>query len=313
MSPATLVVAETALGQLRDVSRELVSAAKALPYPIIVAVIGPQSVTAAAQMNLEGVNEVIAVPVDNEGVLPTDIVDVLAVLAEERQPRAILGAFSVDGMGWGAALAVRLNTGFASDVVSLRLEDDNLVCRKEIFGGKLGVEIDFPDREAAIVLIRPGLFAAEEAPGTATIATTKATLTPQARHLWYKEAEQSDVLIDKAEFILAIGRGVADKEDVERFEELAESLGATLAASRPLVDSGWLPQARQVGQSGRTVKPKVYLALGISGASQHLAGMRNSGTIIAINEDPEAAIFRIAHYGAVADLYDVADELEAHC
>ena len=313
MSPATLVVAETALGQLRDVSRELVSAAKALPYPIIVAVIGPQSVTAAAQMNLEGVNEVIAVPVDNEGVLPTDIVDVLAVLAEERQPRAILGAFSVDGMGWGAALAVRLNTGFASDVVSLRLEDDNLVCRKEIFGGKLGVEIDFPDREAAIVLIRPCLFAAEEAPGTATIATTKATLTPQARHLWYKEAEQSDVSIDKAEFILAIGRGVADKEDVERFEELAESLGATLAASRPLVDSGWLPQARQVGQSGRTVKPKVYLALGISGASQHLAGMRNSGTIIAINEDPEAAIFRIAHYGAVADLYDVADELEAHC
>ena len=309
MSPVTVVVAETVAGQLRDVSRELVSAAKALPYPIIVAVIGPQSDTAAVQMNLEGVNEVIAVPLDGEGVLPNDIVDVLTVLAEERQPRAILGAFSVDGMGWGAALAVRLNTGFASDVVSLGLEDDNLVCWKEIFGGKLGVEIDFPGRQAAIVLIRPGLFPTEEAPGTATITNTEVPLTAQAYHLWYKEAEQSDVSIDKAEFILAIGRGVADKEDVERFEELAESLGATLAASRPLIDSGWLPQARQVGQSGRTVKPKIYLALGISGASQHLAGMRNSGTIIAINEDPEAAIFRVAHYGAVADLYDVADEL----
>ncbi len=110
--------------------------------------------------------------------------------------------------------------------------------------------------------------------------------------------------------MFSIGRGVQDKDEIPRFEALAERLGATLSVSRPLVDAGWMPSARQVGQSGKTVKPRVYLALGISGAVQHLAGMRTAETIIAVNTDPEAPIFGVAHYGAVADLFEVADELE---
>ena len=110
--------------------------------------------------------------------------------------------------------------------------------------------------------------------------------------------------------ILAIGRGVGEKDNIEQFAELAERMGATLASSRPLVDAGWLPQARQVGQSGNTVKPKVYVAFGISGAVQHLAGMKGAGTIVAVNTDQEAAIFNVAQLGAVADMFDVADELE---
>jgi electron transfer flavoprotein alpha subunit len=109
---------------------------------------------------------------------------------------------------------------------------------------------------------------------------------------------------------LSIGRGIGEKENIDRFRALADKMGATLSVSRPIVDSGWMPSARQVGQSGKTVKPKVYLALGISGAVQHLAGMKSSGTIIAVNTDPEAAIFGVAHYGAVVDLFEVADELE---
>ncbi|MGH8984246.1 MAG: electron transfer flavoprotein subunit alpha/FixB family protein, partial [Acidimicrobiia bacterium] len=101
-----------------------------------------------------------------------------------------------------------------------------------------------------------------------------------------------------------------EKENLSQFEELAEQMGATLSVSRPIVDAGWMPNARQVGQSGKTVTPKIYLALGISGAVQHLAGMKASGTIIAVNSDPEAAIFHVAHYGAVADLFEVAEELE---
>jgi electron transfer flavoprotein alpha subunit len=115
--------------------------------------------------------------------------------------------------------------------------------------------------------------------------------------------------ITKAEFLLSVGRGIEDKDALSQFEELAESMGATLSVSRPLVDAGWVSNARQVGQSGKTVKPKVYLALGISGAVQHLAGMQTADTIIAVNTDPEAPIFRVAHYGAVVDLFDVADEL----
>ncbi|MGH2859001.1 MAG: electron transfer flavoprotein subunit alpha/FixB family protein, partial [Solirubrobacteraceae bacterium] len=133
----------------------------------------------------------------------------------------------------------------------------------------------------------------------------------RTEHLGYTEAAAGDVDITKAEFLLSIGRGVEDKDNIPRFEELAEKLGATLSSSRPLVDAGWIPSVRQVGQSGKTVKPRVYLALGISGAVQHLAGMRGADTIIAVNTDPEAPIFSVAHYGAVTDMFELADELEA--
>src|SRR5262249_6127077 len=132
----------------------------------------------------------------------------------------------------------------------------------------------------------------------------------RAHHLRFVEVPQADVDITSADFLLSIGRGIGDKENIGRFVRLAERMGATLSVSRPIVDAGWMPSARQVGQSGKTVKPKVYLALGISGAVQHLAGMKGSGTIIAVNTDPEAAIFGVAHYGAVADLFKVVDELE---
>ena len=123
-------------------------------------------------------------------------------------------------------------------------------------------------------------------------------------------AASGDVDIAAADFLLSVGRGVGEKENLGQFEGLAEKMGATLSVSRPLVDQGWMPNSRQVGQSGKTVKPKVYLAFGISGAVQHLAGMKTSGTIIAVNTDPEAAIFNVAHYGAVADLFEIAEELE---
>jgi len=129
-------------------------------------------------------------------------------------------------------------------------------------------------------------------------------------HVQFREVAVGDVDITKSEFLLSIGRGVEDKDNIPRFEKLAERMGATLSVSRPLVDAGWMSNARQVGQSGKTVKPRVYLALGISGAVQHLAGMRGADTIIAVNTDPEAPIFGVAHYGAVADLFEVADELE---
>ncbi|HEY1565394.1 MAG TPA: electron transfer flavoprotein subunit alpha/FixB family protein, partial [Solirubrobacteraceae bacterium] len=129
-------------------------------------------------------------------------------------------------------------------------------------------------------------------------------------HLGFDEVQESEVDITKAPFLMSIGRGVEDKDELPRLEALAERLGATLSVSRPLVDAGWMPSARQVGQSGKTVKPRVYLALGISGAVQHLAGMRTAETIIAVNTDPEAPIFGVAHFGAVADLFEVVDELE---
>jgi electron transfer flavoprotein alpha subunit len=160
-------------------------------------------------------------------------------------------------------------------------------------------------------MLRPTAWAPAEGSSSPAVSEISVSVSgSRARHKDFVEVATADVDITTADFLLSIGRGVGEKENVPQFEELADKMGATLSVSRPLVDQGWMPNSRQVGQSGKTVKPKVYLALGISGAVQHLAGMKSSGTIIAVNSDPEAAIFNVAHYGAVADLFEVAEELE---
>jgi electron transfer flavoprotein alpha subunit len=159
-------------------------------------------------------------------------------------------------------------------------------------------------------MLRPGTFAPVVGTGAeVVVCAIEAECPPRTEHLGFRETETGDVDITKAAFLLSIGRGIQDQDALVQFEELAEKMGATLSASRPLVDAGWVSSARQVGQSGKTVKPRVYLALGISGAVQHLAGIQNADTIIAVNTDPEAPIFRVADYGAVADLFEVADAL----
>jgi electron transfer flavoprotein alpha subunit len=182
------------------------------------------------------------------------------------------------------------------------------------YGDKLVAEYDFPGKDCTVLLLRAGIFAPAPA-GSGAVAVREVTIegladAARTEHLGYREVQAGDVDITKAEFLLSIGRGVEERDNIERFEELADKLGATLSVSRPLVDAGWMPTARQVGQSGKTVKPRVYLAMGISGAVQHLAGMRTAETIIAVNTDPEAPIFKVAHYGAVKDMFELADELE---
>jgi electron transfer flavoprotein alpha subunit len=191
--------------------------------------------------------------------------------------------------------------------------EDGPVATRGAYGDKLVGEFDFPGKATTLLLLRAGTFTpARPGSGGASARDVVVDLDGVARteHLGYEEVQEGDVDITKAEFLLSIGRGVEEKDNIARFEELAERLGATLSVSRPLVDAGWMPGARQVGQSGKTVKPRVYLALGISGAVQHLAGMRTAETIIAVNTDPEAPIFGVAHYGAVVDMFELADELE---
>jgi electron transfer flavoprotein alpha subunit len=234
----------------------------------------------------------------------------LEALIRERQPSAVILGFTVNSMGYGPAVATRLGLGFASDVFGLR-DEGGLLATRAFYGSKVHAEIEFPGHEQVLLLLRPTSWPPAEGPGTPEIGDfTLDTGNSRARHRDFVEVATGDVDITAADFLLSVGRGVGDKENLSQFEELAEKMGATLSVSRPLVDQGWMPNARQVGQSGKTVKPKVYLAMGISGAVQHLAGMKTSGTIIAVNSDPEAAIFNVAHYGAVADLFEVAEELE---
>jgi electron transfer flavoprotein alpha subunit len=305
---SVLVVAEQLQGRVRDVTYELVSAARELGGPVAVAVIG--SDPAALDVSCEGVDEVVRVRVE-QAEFENDVYQAaLESLLAERQPAAVLLGFTVNGMGFAGAVAAKLGLGFASDVFALARDGDSLLATRAFHGAKVHAELEFPAGRPVLLLLRPTVWPPARPGGSPTV--TEHSLVPvasHARHLEFREAEKGDIDITTADFLLSVGRGIGEQENIAQFEELAEKLGATLAVSRPIVDAGWMPSARQVGQSGKTVKPKVYLAFGISGAVQHLAGMKTSETIIAVNTDPEAAIFDVAHYGAVADLFDVAEEL----
>jgi electron transfer flavoprotein alpha subunit len=311
-----LVVAEARQGELREVSFELIGAATELKQqvggPLAVAIVDADAGGHAAALGSDGVDEVLAVssPV---GQFEAHVAQrALEGLLESERPRLVLAAHSIDALGFAPAVAAVGGLGFASDVTAVGWEDGP-IARRGAYGDKLVAEYEFPGKGSTVLLLRAGTFE-PVAPGSGRVAVRDVRLEldgiARTEHQGYREVAAGDVDITKADFLLSIGRGVEEKDNVERFEELAERLGATLSVSRPLVDAGWVPGSRQVGQSGKTVKPRLYLAMGISGAVQHLAGMRTAETIIAVNTDPEAPIFGVAHYGAVIDMFELADELE---
>jgi electron transfer flavoprotein alpha subunit len=308
---SVLIVAEHLRGELRPVTLELVTAARELEGPVAVAVIAQDPSSLSDAIGVEGVDEILAVQVEQAEFENDVYQQAVEQLIQERKPDVVLIGFTVNSMGFAPALAAKLGTGFASDVFAIDQVQGGLVVQRAFYGSKVNAEIEFPDHECVILLLRPTAWAPAAGTAAAVEAQAPASISgSRARHQDFIEAATGDVDITTAEFLLSIGRGIGDKENLPQFEGLADKMGATLSVSRPLVDQGWMPNARQVGQSGKTVKPKVYLALGISGAVQHLAGMKTSGTIIAVNTDPEAAIFNVAHFGAVADLFEVAEELE---
>ncbi len=311
-----LVIAETRRGELRDVSLEVLSAAQSVKDAaggrLQVAVIDHDPQSHAAAVSADGVDEVLLVNTPSEHFEAHVAQRALEELIRTEQPDLVLLGHTIDALGFGPAVAASLGLGFASDAIALSWDGGPVVGRGA-YGDKLVSELEFPGKESTLVMLRPGTFepvaAGNQAAGTRDVQVDLDGVAA-TEHVGFEEVQDTDVDITKAPFLLSIGRGVEDKDELPRFEALAEAFGATLSVSRPLVDAGWMPSARQVGQSGKTVKPRVYLALGISGAVQHLAGMRTAETIIAVNTDPEAPIFGVAHYGAVADLFDVADELE---
>lgn len=311
-----LVVAETRRGELREVSLELIGAGLEIKGasggPLKVAVMDSEPGRFRAPLSVDGVDELLLVATPSEHFEAHVAQRALEQLIESERPELVLLGHTIDSLGFGPAVAAKGGLGFASDAVTLSWADGPVVGRGA-YGDKLIAELEFPGKETTLVMLRPGAFAPAVA-GAQPVDAREVALAldgvAATEHVGFEEVEDTGVDITKAPFLFSIGRGVEDKDEIPRFEALADRLGATLSSSRPLVDAGWIPSARQVGQSGKTVKPRVYLALGISGAVQHLAGMRTAETIIAVNTDPEAPIFGVAHYGAVADLFKVVDELE---
>jgi electron transfer flavoprotein alpha subunit len=237
----------------------------------------------------------------------------LAALLADAPPKLTLVPNTSLGMDIAAWVAARLGWPLVSYCRALESRDGQWIATAQLFGGKILADVALGD-EPAIVAALAGAFSQDAAspgpPGTIEQVPAPAELEQlRSRVIALERPEAADVDITRAEKIVAVGRGIESKDNLELAEQLAQALGAVLAASRPLVDAGWLPRSRQVGKSGLKVKPKLYVALGISGAPEHLEGMKDAELIIAINKDPKAPIFTVADYGAVADLFEVAEAL----
>jgi len=238
--------------------------------------------------------------------------EALLQLVRARQPRCLLVPLTNVTLGVGTLLAARLEGPGINFCTDLRVVEGRLEARCVLYGGKIEARVA-PASEPAVFGIWPGSRPpdqgrSEVAPPVEDVAVTLPDATP-VRLKRYLEPEAGDVDLTQQTALVAVGRGIQSQDNLELAEELAQALGGAVCGSRPVIDQGWLPLARQIGKSGLTVKPKFYLAAGISGAPEHTEGMKDSGVIVAINTDPHAPIFNVAHYGIVADVLDVLPAL----
>ena len=307
-----LAVAEHRRGDVRDVSFEMVTAGRRLAddldTDLALAVVGGEVESFADDLSREGVDTIYTVDEGeefNHGVYTQAIEQLHA----ELEPTALLAPNSVNGLDYAPAVAERLDIPLVTDIVDFEA-DGALEVTREQYGGKVETTYDIGADQYAVT-VRPAEWPKTEASGNATVEAFDADVDADLGTTvnGFEEVGGGDVDITEADVLVSVGRGIDEEDNIPLVEELADTLGATLSSSRPIVDNGWLPKNRQVGQSGKVVTPDVYIAIGISGAVQHVAGMKGADTIVAINTDPSAPIYDIADYGIVDDLFDVVPEL----
>jgi electron transfer flavoprotein alpha subunit len=305
-----LVLVEHAEGALKKVSSELITAARVLGEPAAVVVGKPGTAEPLVDgLKAAGAAKIyVAESETAEDYLITPAVDVLAGLAESASPAAVLMAASADGKEIAGRLAARIGSGLLVDVVDVQAGPKGV---HSIFGGAFTVEAQ-ANGDTPVITVRAGAIDAEPADGAGEQVTVE---VPEPAENAAKVTSREPAVagdrpeLTEATIVVSGGRGVGSAENFSVVEELADSLGAAVGASRAAVDSGYYPGQFQVGQTGKTVSPQLYIALGISGAIQHRAGMQTSKTIIAVNKDEEAPIFEIADYGVIGDLFKVAPQL----
>jgi electron transfer flavoprotein alpha subunit len=236
---------------------------------------------------------------------------VIEALVQQRSPRLVMFGWTATGMDLAAWLSARTDKPCVVYARDLCIENNTLIVNSQVYGGKMIAEVA-PEGDLAIVACVAGAFSADAGRGSTPATSMPSPISLDELKIKFVEAIKpagGDLDITAQDKLVSIGRGIGGKENIELAEELAEKLGAVVSASRPVVDAGWLPRTRQVGKSGLKVKPKLYLMLGISGAPEHLEGMKSAELIIAVNTDKRAPIFNVAHYGATADLFEVAEAM----
>ncbi len=311
-----LVFIEQREGTVRSVSREALGEATRLAASLggpVVGVCAAASDPGLAALGEAGAERVLLATHERFGYYDASGYAAAVVAAVQAvQPGAVLFAASAMGKDLAPRVAARIGAGLATDCTALRVEGGRLVATRPVYAGKAIQTVSFP-RTPALVSLRPKVFAAVSTAGRAAavepLALSLDASRPRARVTRMAAAPGGKLDLTEAEIIVSGGRGLKGPENFRVIEELAQALGATVGASRAVVDAGWRPHADQVGQTGKTVSPKLYVAVGISGAIQHLAGMSSSRCIVAINKDAEAPIFKVADYGVVGDLFEVVPAL----
>ena len=286
--------------------------ARELHQPVSAAVLGQGISGLAADLAGKQLDRVYAVEHDLlKDYTPDTYTQALRQLVDKVKPQLVIFPHTYQVRDFLPKLATALDRVAVSDVVSHRIEDGRIVLVRQLFQGKLNVDVRLTGEPPYFASLQAGAYRADQmAAGSAPVEKFEPQLSPsKIKPLELFREAQRAVDLTAAEIIVSVGRGIKEADNIPLVQKLADALGAELAASRPICDSGWLPMERQVGSSGQTVSPKMYLAVGISGAIQHLVGMKGSKTIVAINKDANAPIFEVADYGIVGDLFQVVPAL----
>ncbi len=308
------VYAEANGDKVTTATLELLTKAREIASTVEAVYAGGHADAVAAQVGEYGATTLHAI--DAQGGMPGQVAAAaIAQLAHSEAPDAILFVQSYDGRDAIARLSVKLDRPVLTNGFSLSVDGGQLTFGTAIFGGATLVDCTLSSDAPHLIAVRPKSFAAESAGGGAAAVTNHGSIDAgragEAKVLEVFEEEQSGPKLEEAEIVVSGGRGIGAQESYKPLvEELAKQLKGAFGASRAIVDAGWVPYALQVGQTGKTVKPKVYIALGISGATQHLVGMKNSDNIIAVNKDGEAPIFGVADLGIVGDVHKVVPALK---
>ncbi len=320
MPDTILVVVEQREGKLNRVSWETLSAGQALAaetgWTLEAAVVGGSVGNFANEVAAKKVSKVYAVESAKlEPYTPDAFSAALKPFIESKQPKLVLMPHTYQVRDFIPKLATAMGRTAITDCIGYKKEGGKLLFTRQMFQGKLAADVSFACDAPWFVTFQNGAFRADRAEAGASAAPVETVnvqiadgVIRNTPHEVFKEAKQA-VDLTQAEIIVSVGRGIKEQKNIELAKQLAEALGGELAASRPICDSGWLPMDRQIGSSGQTVAPKLYLALGISGAIQHIVGMKGAKTIIAINKDSEAPIFEIADYAVVGNLFDIVPPL----
>ena len=314
MEKGIFVFTEIFQGEISDISFEIHGfgreIADKLGKKLVTILLGKDVKNLVSQF---GISDKVFVVDDEklENFTPDLYQETIRNILSSNDPTLVLLGHTAYGMDLGGYLSVKMNIPLVAFCNGVRVENGEIYTTSFVYGGKILVESKLKEGKA-ILLVMSGSSPADKGKVEKTPEVEELSLpevTPRVNFEKYTVPEIEDIDITKEEILVAVGRGIENQDNVPMAEELAESLRGAVAASRPVIDQGWLPLTRQVGRSGKIVKPKVYIALGISGAPEHVEGMKDSGLIIAINKDPKAPIFNVAHYGIVGDIFDILPQL----